>query len=365
MNISSSQEWSFGSEYVLGLIPSSQGIVVTLSDSSIHIIPKQSSSSIKYITNAHKNSSITGVKSVDGNSDSNVIATSGQDGVKLWDLRNESKNPIWSAQPLNKSAITSIDINSTTNPNKIAVGTELTGSDAGVFIWDYRFNTAPIISYTDSHNDDITDIKFHPLNSKILISGSTDGYINIYDTSINEEEDALFQTINHSSIHSCGFTSNKRIYALSHIETLSIYELNDNDFGKEEDLEVITPIEFGDLRPLLNCDYTIDLIPNYIAIGNNNNDNNNNNCRLVSFETNETNNETIETNKTISLIGGHGEEVIRSIYKNKNGKEIFTGGEDGIVKIWNIDNEVKHKHKNKNKKNKSKKSGHGVRYKPY
>lgn len=67
------------------------------------------------------------------------------------------------------------------------------------------------MSYVDSHNDDVTAVRFHPQKLNCLISGSTDGLINIYDTNINDEDDAVYQTINHeASIHSTGFISEKK-----------------------------------------------------------------------------------------------------------------------------------------------------------
>ncbi|CAI5109579.1 BBT_HP_G0133380.mRNA.1.CDS.1 [Saccharomyces cerevisiae] len=52
-------------------------------------------------------------------------------------------------------------------------------------------NGTPIEHYIDSHHDDVTCIKFHPSDVNILLSGSTDGYTNIYDLKQDEEEGTL------------------------------------------------------------------------------------------------------------------------------------------------------------------------------
>ena len=50
--------------------------------------------------------------------------------------------------------------------------------------------------YWEGHTDDITQIKFHPRNKNSIMSASTDGLINIYDVSQNNEDDALENSLN-------------------------------------------------------------------------------------------------------------------------------------------------------------------------
>ena len=91
----------------------------------------------------------------------------------------------------------------------------------------------------------------------MLLSGSTDGLVNLYDTAISDEDDALYQVMNHgASISHTGFLSETEIFALSHDETLSIYHITEPD----EDTLEIHPIVFGDVRPRLKCEYVVDLI---------------------------------------------------------------------------------------------------------
>ena len=100
-------------------------------------------------------------------------------------------------------------------------------------------------------------VQYHPAQPNLLLSGSTDGLVNIYDTTISDEEDALYQVINHgSSIHHAGFLSDLDIYALSHDETLSIHQLA----NPGEDTEEPSPTVFGDLREKLGCGYAVDVL---------------------------------------------------------------------------------------------------------
>lgn len=82
--------------------------------------------------------------------------------------------------------------------------------------------------------------------------------MNLYNTTITEEEDALHQTINHgSSIHHAGFLNDVDIFALSHDEKFSIYEMVTNP---EETVEEPPPRDFGDLREHLSCEYVANVI---------------------------------------------------------------------------------------------------------
>lgn len=113
------------------------------------------------------------------------------------------------------------------------------------------------MAYVESHSDDVTDLSFHPANPSILLSGSTDGLVNLYDTAISDEDDALIQVFNHgSSIAHAGFLSEQELYALSSDEIFSIYETG--DFKPDGDQE--STHAFGDLRPQLLCEYVVDLV---------------------------------------------------------------------------------------------------------
>jgi hypothetical protein len=102
-------------------------------------------------------------------------------------------------------------------------------------------------------------LQYHPSLPSILLSGSTDGLVNLFDTKILEEEDALHQTINHgSSIHHAGFLTDVDIFALSHDEKFSMYEMITNP---EETVEEPPPVHYGDLRERLGCEYVANILP--------------------------------------------------------------------------------------------------------
>ncbi len=111
-------------------------------------------------------------------------------------------------------------------------------------------------------------LEFHPTWDSILLSGSTDGLVNIYNTTIPEEDDALYQVINHGSVHHAGFISDQVVYALSHDEAFAFHSLN----SPEEDVLEEAPVLLGDVRPLLDCEYAIQAVQGAkgpaLAVGN-------------------------------------------------------------------------------------------------
>ena len=102
---------------------------------------------------------------------------------------------------------------------------------------------------------------YHPTRPSCLLSGSTDGLANIYNTTISDEDEGLVEVFNHgASISHTGFITESAVYALSHDETLSIYNLAiQPDDGAEDTSQ--NPTIFGDLRPQLSCEYIVDIIP--------------------------------------------------------------------------------------------------------
>ena len=78
--------------------------------------------------------------------------------------------------------------------------------------------------------------------------------MSIFDTNIEDEDESLLQVINHGPIHKADFLANEVVYALSHDEQFSIHSI-------ASDVENSPPPQiFGDVRPLLHCNYVIDVL---------------------------------------------------------------------------------------------------------
>ncbi|KAK3168489.1 hypothetical protein OEA41_004937 [Lepraria neglecta] len=254
------------------------------------------------------------------------------------------------------------------------------GRDAVVRSWDLRDNRSPskpVRQYIESHSDDVTELQFHPHSRGTLLSGSTDGLVNIYNIDHSDEDDALSQVANHgSSIHHAGFLSNSQFFALSHDETFSIYQLESQDNLAPD----VAPHVFGDLRPKLECEYIVDIIPHIgsgeaiLGAGSHSK----HHLDLVPLQ--YADNWSFDQNITIRLPGAHGEEIVRSMLINHDAQTIFTAGEGGLIRAWRTSAENAQEHMQeaetpteteKPKKKKKKKKDHAAgdeakgRFKPY
>lgn len=372
VDISATSQNSFPGEYVIGLaLLKNHGIVAALSDQSVRILPRALSTVKQHLSKCHAKA-ITGLKTVDAN----CFVTCGTDGFKIWDARTSDAVKHFKCD--SGAPLLCVDVQG----NRLATGTELVNSDAGVVLWDLR-SQSKVVEYIDSHNDDVTDIVLHPTEQSALLSGSVDGLVNLYNATITNEDEAVYQTINHgASIHRVGFLSEKRIFALSHMETFSIYQVADPN----EEVEEPKPAEFGDIREPWKCQYVCDVLPGYVAVGSNSKSM----LRLLPFQ-----DEEVDLANPVNLVGGHGDEVARAVLIDSSAHSIYSGGEDGIVKIWKADMLIsdndsvetvetmetddwqeakdkqkekyyKRRHKNKHKHtDKKDKSKSRTRYKPY
>ncbi|KAI5741756.1 hypothetical protein M8J76_016803 [Diaphorina citri] len=133
--------------------------------------------------------------------ESHMCYTSSLDGyVRAWDLRSCQKPALELKDDSEKDdrpacikPITCFDM----APNKflICAGTEEVEGDSFLLFFDVR--TATLHGgYWESHTDDITQVHFHPTSSNTLMSGSTDGLVNIFDVNESSEDDALQHCLN-------------------------------------------------------------------------------------------------------------------------------------------------------------------------
>lgn len=148
----------------------------------------------------------------------------------------------------------------------IAIGTELHQHQASLLLWDVRSTPSPQAAYHDLHSDDITTLSYHPSSPSILLSGSTDGLVNVYDTSIADEDEVTVQTLNlNASIHRAGFLGGQGagagtgaeslVYALSHDEKFALYDVSEAHASGD------AVRDFGDLRGKVECQYVADVVP--------------------------------------------------------------------------------------------------------
>lgn len=114
----------------------------------------------------------------------------------------------------------------------LCAGTELFDYNALMMFYDLRNASTPIQKWA-IHSDDVTQVKFNPYHSNVLISGSTDGTTNIYDISVLDEDESLQFTLPEGSIYKLGYFGPKMeyVYSLTHIETFALHRFHDVSFN--------------------------------------------------------------------------------------------------------------------------------------
>ncbi|CAN9501888.1 unnamed protein product [Ophioblennius macclurei] len=112
----------------------------------------------------------------------------------------------------------------------LSAGTERLQDDAFLVFWDRRKpGAAPLGVYSESHSDDVTQVRFHPWDKDRLASGAADGLVNVFDLSRGAEDEALLATCNAGS--SAGAVrwsgpAHQRLLCLGHDEALHLWDLS-------------------------------------------------------------------------------------------------------------------------------------------
>ncbi|KAI8612480.1 WD40-repeat-containing domain protein [Chytriomyces sp. MP71] len=213
----------------------------------------------------------------------------------------------------------------------LAAGTELVpnagpeGEDvARLLLWDIRAGAAPLAQFIDCHSDDITQVRFHPTKDNIMMSGSTDTLINLFNITPDlNEEDSLYQVIKFNSINRLGFfgPSYEYLFAQTHVETYALYTFEEANIVKE----------FGDVRGMNVGGFQLEyLIDSVFDIGSG---------RLFLVAGTQSGNIGVlnvalnQMELAYTMNGGH-RDIVRGVHWNMGGRSFVSGGEDGVVALW-------------------------------
>lgn len=330
--------------YVYSILPLPSCLVASCSDDSIHITSEELKP-IAHVPNCH--SGLTSLATIP-NTTHLAALTAGRDGFfRSWDLRTQKK----ALEGNNVSGAPILSLATSALSDYIAVGTELANHQATVTVWDPRALTQPVVTYVDSHNDDVTELVWHPTSPGFLLSGSTDGLLNLYDTKVKDEDEAVVRTWNHGSVSHAAWPSgagiedgHEVIYAVSHDEQLAVYRIplgeGDSSAGthykvvEEEDVEN-EALKVGDVRPKFDCEYVVDFASTgdniVVAVGKHSESR----IDLVDLTESLRAGAPSEQN-TIRIQDAHDGEIVRTFLIGDN-QVIYTGGEDGTIRAWTID----------------------------
>ena len=142
----------------------------------------------------------------------------------------------------------------------VCAGTEQLDEESLLVFWDARVagSTAgtaaaapPLGVYSESHSDDVTQVRFHPRDKDRLATGATDGLVNVFDLRRGGEEDALLATCNSgSSAGAVRWAGPRldRLLCLSDSDGLHLWDLARLD--TEEPLALYSAADARALTPL-------------------------------------------------------------------------------------------------------------------
>ncbi|KAJ3327527.1 WD repeat-containing protein 89 [Blyttiomyces sp. JEL0837] len=312
-----------GDGYVLDIVPTSDGkhAAAPCTDGGIHVIDMETLQRVIRLPISGFN--ITEVHYPHGGDGSLIWCSTLEGDVGLMDLRSgqvglTTKGP---------APILSFSLNCANTV--VAAGTELIEqkgeeeNEARILFWDVRSAMNPIAQFTDSHSDDITQVRFHPNDANALITGSTDGLVNLFNLTTIEEDDALYQVIKADSIHKIGYfgPSYEYIYYQTHIETFGLYKFENADLIKL----------YGDVRSCSTGEHEIEYLIDslyepqeqrlYLFSGSKGG-----NLGILNVSLNSM--ELVHT-----LNGGHS-EIIRGVHWNPYTRRLASGGQDGKIVFW-------------------------------
>ncbi|NXJ66061.1 WDR89 protein, partial [Rostratula benghalensis] len=267
--------------------------------------------------------------------DSIVFSACSDGTVKCWDTRLATQKAvqIFSGYPSN--VFISFDINC--SDLIVCAGTEKVEKDTFLVFWDARGVTnctsttkEPLGVYSESHNDDITKICFHPIKPNLVVSGSTDGLVNVFDINKDNEDDALIATCNSdSSVSFIGWsgTDYKQVYCMTHDEGFCWW-----DIAQLDTEEAITLLHVLDVRDVVcvenkSLHYLVgglyhEKAEKLFLIGGTSTGN----IHLISCSADG-------LSLVGTLCGGHS-ATVRSFCWNLTDESLWTGGEDAQLLLW-------------------------------
>ena len=152
--------------------------------------------------------------------DPNLVLTCGQT-VKVWDLRG----PLKAVLELRDSSDLRPDLSclAASRAGLVVAGTDQQRLDSFLLFWDLKGGGQPLGGYWNVHSDDITSLQFHTDNQHRLLTGSTDGLVNILDLSKTEEEEALLNSFNILNSVAGARWRGEDVVVRTHTETLQTW----------------------------------------------------------------------------------------------------------------------------------------------
>ncbi|XP_029899987.1 WD repeat-containing protein 89 [Myripristis murdjan] len=263
-----------------------------------------------------------------------LYSASADGAVRTWDVRRPGTEAVQVFSSDKSHQYCSFDLSC--DDMLLCAGTEQLDEDSFLVFWDTRAasgagGSTVLGVYSESHSDDITQVRFHPRDKDRLATGSTDGLVNVFDLSRGTEEEALQATCNSessaSSVCWCG-RSYTQLLCLSHDENLHLWDLGQLD--TDEPLTIFSTPDARSLTPLADgggVDYLVggswlEEAQRLLVVGGRNSG------ELHLMECDDKGLRLLR-----SLQGGH-TSTVRCFLWDAAAEALVTGGEDAQLLLW-------------------------------
>lgn len=378
MNLVAATKPQAGNAWLFDICRLSDAIAVSTSTHNIALFDRETLAERTMLTKAHEDT-ISALVACPN--DVHAFYSASRDGtVKCWDPRTRGV-----ATRTYRAPAGVLSLAHHGNLDKFALGTEFKSQDAVVAVHDPRSPQHALVTYPDCHGDDVTSLSWHPGGGQhLLLSGGGDGLINVLDTSVVDEDDAVLQVLNHgASIHLAQFVGKNEVLAFSHMESASLYRLSYNQESVPRD-EVR---EYGDVRHALGMDYAISFDagapatlyvgkgPAGIDGGSGGGGNgaagggNEGHVSLIPFSVDEM---AFRPEARVDMPCGT--EVVRSVYMDHApdalaGPLLYAASEDGILRVFSrhgpVEQQDREARKRERRESKSARKRDALRFEPY
>ncbi|CRK90388.1 CLUMA_CG004026, isoform A [Clunio marinus] len=257
--------------------------------------------------------------------DPNIVFASTSAGeIHMYDLRSFSRiHTFEDDSELIVKPVNCFDVNA--NDRLLCAGSDELNHNVYLMFFDIRERRF-MGGYFESHQEEVTDVKFHPTDPDTLCSGSTDGLINIFDCKKEKEEDALQFSLNtEDSIAKLQWHYHDKLSCITNTNELLLYDANEHDLLKKWNRSSIT--EAIKRKSVIDCNL-IDCY-NYgtdeMLLLATSNYNKGECIRSVTFSEN--------TLDPVGNFSGNSQIIRASLYNAKENL-FFTFGEGAIISLW-------------------------------
>nr|XP_046269717.1 WD repeat-containing protein 89 [Scatophagus argus]XP_046269718.1 WD repeat-containing protein 89 [Scatophagus argus]XP_046269719.1 WD repeat-containing protein 89 [Scatophagus argus]XP_046269720.1 WD repeat-containing protein 89 [Scatophagus argus] len=251
--------------------------------------------------------------------------------VRGWDVRRPGTEAAQMFKSDPSHSYCSLDLSC--SDTLLCAGTEqVNDEDSFLVFWDIRKPGGDLLGvYSESHSDDVTQVRFHPRDKDRLATGSTDGLVNVFDLSRGAEEEALLATCNSDSSAGSVCWSGAdytQLLCLSHDEGLHLWDLSQLD--TDEPLTIFSTSDARSLTPLADgggVDYLVggrwlEEAQKLLVVGGKNSGD------LHLMECDDKGLRLLR-----SLEGGH-TSTVRCFLWDAAEEALVTGGEDSQLLLW-------------------------------